>query len=61
MNIIGQKFFSARVVDLWSELDESRHYCFSGNVPAFKRRLGKFGYGFHTDYKSSEPLETLVR
>src|SRR6218665_3204327 len=39
---IGQKFFSARVVDLWNELDDSTVSV--DNVPAFKRKLGKLGY-----------------
>src|SRR6218665_343649 len=65
---IGQKFFSARVVDLWNELDDSTVSV--DNVTAFKRKLGKLGYnikhlivvyiGFNTDYGSSEPLKTLV-
>src|SRR6218665_1314791 len=39
---LGQKFFSARVVDLWNELDDST---VSGdNVTAFRRKLGKLGY-----------------
>src|SRR6218665_1671572 len=39
---IGQKFFSARVVDLWDELDDSTVSV--DNVTAFKRKLGKLGY-----------------
>src|SRR6218665_2030143 len=39
---IGQKFFSARVVDLWNELDDSTVSV--DNVTAFKRKLGKLGY-----------------
>jgi len=52
---------SARVVDLWNELDNS-------NVAAFKRKLGNWVIkhsmvvcsGSNTGYKSSEPLKTLV-
>jgi len=39
---LGHKFFSARVVDLWNELDESTVSV--DNVTAFKRELGKLGY-----------------
>src|SRR6218665_1051626 len=39
---IGQTFFSARVVDLWNELDDSTISV--DNVTAFKRKLGKLGY-----------------
>src|SRR6218665_985195 len=39
---IGQKFFSARVVDLRNELDDSTVSV--DNVTAFKRKLGKLGY-----------------
>src|SRR6218665_2299146 len=39
---LGQKFFSARVVDLWNELDDSTVSV--DNVTAFKRKLGKLGY-----------------
>jgi len=34
---LGQKFFSARVADLWNKLDDS-------TVTASKRQLGKLGY-----------------
>src|SRR6218665_3950555 len=39
---LWQKFFSARVVDLWNELDDSTVSV--DNVTAFKRKLGKLGY-----------------
>src|SRR6218665_2474062 len=39
---LGQKFFSARVVALWNELDDSTVSVH--NVTAFKRKLGKLGY-----------------
>src|SRR6218665_1639799 len=39
---LGQKFFSARVVDLWNELEDSTVSV--DNVTAFKRKLGKLGY-----------------
>ena len=39
---LGQKFVSARVVDLWNELDDSTVSV--DNVTAFKRKLGKLGY-----------------
>src|SRR6218665_693724 len=39
---LGQKFFSASVVDLWNELDDSTVSV--DNVTAFKRKLGKLGY-----------------
>ena len=39
---LGQKFFSARVVDLWNELDDSTVSV--GYVTVFKRKLGKLGY-----------------
>ena len=39
---LGQKFFSARVVDLWNALDDST--VSADNVTAFKRKLGKLGY-----------------
>src|SRR6218665_3025957 len=39
---LGQKFFSARVVDLWNALDDSTVSV--DNVTAFKRKLGKLGY-----------------
>ena len=39
---LGQNFFSARVVDLWNELDDSTVSAYS--VTAFKRKLGKLGY-----------------
>src|SRR6218665_3258811 len=63
---LGQKFFSTRVVDLWNELDDSTVSV--DNVTAFKRKLGKLAIkysmvaysGSNTDYKSSEPLKTLV-
>jgi len=35
------KFFSARVVDLWKELDDSSA---SADVTAFKRKLEKLVY-----------------
>ena len=40
--ILGQKFFSVRVIDLWNELDDSTVSV--NNVTAFKRGLGKFCY-----------------
>ena len=63
---LGQKFFSARVVDLWNELDDSTVSV--DNVTVFKRKLGNWVIkqfivvysGFNTDYGSSEPLKTLV-
>jgi len=39
---LGQKFFSARVVDLWNELDDST--VTAGIVTAFKRMLVNLGY-----------------
>src|SRR6218665_1519690 len=39
---LGQKFFSARVVDLWNALDDSTVSV--DNITAFKRKLGKLGY-----------------
>src|SRR6218665_964045 len=39
---LGQKCFSARVVDLWNALDDSTVSV--DNVTAFKRKLGKLGY-----------------
>src|SRR6218665_2458910 len=39
---LGQKFFSARVVDLWNELDDSTVSV--DNVTVFKRKLGKLNY-----------------
>src|SRR6218665_3586516 len=39
---LGQKFFSARVVDLWNELDDSTVSV--DNVTVFKRKLGKWSY-----------------
>src|SRR6218665_1099606 len=39
---LGQKFFSARVVDLWNELDDSTVSV--DNVTAFKKKLGTLGY-----------------
>ena len=39
---LGQKFFSARVVDLWNALDDSTVSV--DNLTAFKRKLGKLGY-----------------
>ena len=39
---LGQKFFSAGVVDLWNALDDSTVSV--DNVTAFKRKLGKLGY-----------------
>ena len=56
----------ARVVDLWNELDDSTVSV--DNVTAFKRKLGEWYIkhsmvmcsGFNTDYKSSEPVKTLV-
>ena len=39
---VGQKFFSARVVDLWNEFDDSTVSV--DNVTAFKRKQGKLGY-----------------
>jgi len=39
---LGQKFFSARVVDLWNGLDDSAVSV--DTVTAFKRKLGKLGY-----------------
>ena len=41
---LGQKFFSARVSDLWNELDDSRPTVSVDNVTVFKRKLGKLGY-----------------
>src|SRR6218665_678166 len=38
---LGQKFVSARVVDLWNALDDSTVSV--DNVTAFKRKLGKLG------------------
>ena len=39
---LGQKFFSARVVDFWNVLDDSTVSV--DNITAFKRKLGKLGY-----------------
>src|SRR6218665_3398749 len=39
---LWQKFFSARVVDLWNALDDTTVSV--DNVAAFKRKLGKLGY-----------------
>jgi hypothetical protein len=39
---LGQKFFSARVVDLWNGLDDSTVSV--DTITAFKRKLGKLGY-----------------
>ena len=39
---LGHTFFSARVVDLWNELDDSTVSV--DNVKAFKRKLEKLGY-----------------
>ena len=39
---LGQTFFSARVVDLWNELDDNTVSV--DNVTVFKRKLGKLGY-----------------
>ena len=39
---LGQKSFSARVVDLWNALDDSTVSV--DNVTAFIRKLGKLGY-----------------
>ena len=39
---LGQKFFSARALDLWKELDDSTISV--DNVTVFKRKLGKLGY-----------------
>jgi len=39
---LGQKFCSARVVDLWNALDDSTVSV--DNATAFKRKLGKLGY-----------------
>ena len=39
---LGQKFFNARVVDLWNALDDSTVSV--DNVTAFKRKLGKLGF-----------------
>src|SRR6218665_2258864 len=63
---IGQKFFSARVVDLWNESDDSTVSV--ENVTVFKRKLENWVIkhlivvcsSFNTDYGSSEPLKTLV-
>src|SRR6218665_1430163 len=38
----GQKFFSARVVGLWNELDDSTVSV--DNITVFKKKLGKLGY-----------------
>ena len=38
---LGQKFFSARVVDLWNWLDDSTVSV--DNVAAFKKKLGNLG------------------
>src|SRR6218665_907757 len=40
---LGQKLFSARVVDLWNELDDSTVSVDNGHRD-FKRKLGKLGY-----------------
>jgi len=40
--MLRQKFFSARVVDLWNELDDST--VSADSVTAFKRKVGKLGY-----------------
>jgi len=43
---LGQEFFSARVVDLRNELDDSAVSV--DNARAFKRKLGKLGFkAFH--------------
>src|SRR6218665_1014589 len=57
---LWQEFFSARVVDLWNKLDDSTDSV--DNVRAFPRKLVKLVVcsGSNTDYKSSEPLKTLV-
>ena len=39
---LGQTFFSARVVDLWTELDDNTVSV--DYITAFKRKLGKLGY-----------------
>jgi len=39
---LGQKFLSARVVDLWNDLDDNNVSV--DNVTAFKKKLGKLGY-----------------
>ena len=39
---LGQKFFNARVVDLWNELDDST--VSADNVTDFNRKLEKLGY-----------------
>ena len=39
---LGQKFFSARVVDLWNSLDDSTVSV--DTITAFKKKLGKLGY-----------------
>jgi ribonucleases P/MRP protein subunit RPP40 len=39
---LGQKFFSARVVDLWNGLDDSTVSV--DTITSFKRKLGKCGY-----------------
>src|SRR6218665_2406714 len=40
---LGQKFFSARVVDFWNELDDST-VSVDNVTELFKRKLGKLGY-----------------
>src|SRR6218665_282767 len=63
---LGQKFFSARVVDLLNEWDDGTVSV--DTVTVFKRKLGDWVIkhfivvcsGFNTDYGSSEPLKTLV-
>jgi len=39
---LGQKFFSARVVDLWNGVDDSTVSV--DTITAFKSKLGKLGY-----------------
>jgi len=39
---LGQKFFNARVVDLWNELDDSTVSV--DNVADFKRKIAKLKY-----------------
>ena len=41
---LGQKFFSARVVDLWNSLDDSRPTVSVDTITAFKKKLGQLGY-----------------
>ena len=59
---LGQKFFSARVVDLWNELDDSTVSQFlkgSWENWVIKHFIVVCS-GFNTDYGSSEPLKTLL-